>query len=260
MLTSSRTPCGATGPPQSHMLATGSRIHIVVPPPALRRLQLRAWPLRGESSYFDCFFPLFRVVEHGMATGILSARQGSRPRDPIVKSTKLWVCDGARWGTAIRTCTAQGGGRAKGSLPGNLIGCPPRHPRGTSAPGLFGARRQNTLRCARLHVSVHLDLETNGWLPLVGERGEAVSEAYFWSTNGARRLGRPRLGVADRSASLESNKSNRDCAQYGIQLGRQLLVDVMEDRFPSRPALHNVTPGRLAGCTAAAGFGGGSSD
>ena len=135
------------------------------------------------------FFPLFRVVEHGMATGILSARQGSRPRDPIVKSTKLWVCDGARWGTAIRTCTAQGGGRAKGSLPGNLIGCPPRHPRGTSAPGLFGARRQNTLRCARLHVSVHLDLETNGWLPLVGERGEAVSEAYFWSTNGLAGLG-----------------------------------------------------------------------
>ena len=86
-------------------------------------------------------------VEHGIAAGILSVRHGSRPRGPISQECSVRRgCAMEQWGTAIRTCTAQGGGRAKGSLPSNLIGCPPRHPRGTSAPCLYGAWRQNALQ------------------------------------------------------------------------------------------------------------------
>ncbi len=50
-----------------------------------------------------------------------------------------------------------------------------------------------------------------------------------------------------------ATRTSRVCRQG--RDGVCLLVDVTEDRFPSRPALHDVSQGRLAwACTAAAGF------
>ena len=133
-------------------------------------------------------FFLFRVVEHGIATGVLlPGRQGSRP--PGSDLCWAWSTVGYRYPDMHRPGRRAGQGFA--TRQPDWV--PTSSSSGTSAPCLYGARRQtgtfrSQVRKAH-HVSVRLDWERSGWLPLAGEAGGPVSEAYFWSTHGLAGLG-----------------------------------------------------------------------
>ncbi len=119
--------------------------------------------------------------------------QPVRAQGPGIRSSREYQGVGVLWSTmGYRYLNMHRPGRRAGQ---GFAARQPDWVPTSSSSGYFrtgsvrSTKTEHSLRCARLHVSVHLDLETNGWLPLVGERGEAVSEAYFWSTNGLAGLG-----------------------------------------------------------------------